>query len=1210
MKHVLTKNIGNLRGFSTDSIYLKTANVADTALNIQKAPDGTLQLRRGYQCQIAETGGAGLGTVDDPRTGKIKTVTLGLDGFLYEKLKKQIFFYYDGQVLGNITAITNANPGVITSPSHGLQSGAELIFREIGGMSTLNNRTLIATVLNANQFSIPVDTTNTTLYPPYTSEGYWSIAFADKRYLSLTIFTDPRFLTTNPGWSVSAWSVSPWGSPSGESITCNITVNRAAQISSLGTNVNTVNVKFGHELVATDVIQIYSDTGVLNQRNVVSVTATTITFDGYPISVTAGSYISQFFDIPFRRGFDVSSPYLISEFISTITNPVTGVHGLQISVNGDTNVPAAFLQIFEPIIITSNRFYSSLGWGYFPWSTSPWGALSSSVVNKFFSIDYWYWNQINSTISPPFPGTASLRYQNSADFENASMAVFDDVIYIANGIDYPQKYDGQTVYRTGMPIGERPQITENITFISKPFVTGNKYQYATTYEQIDNFGHLVEGEISEIQNHTVVAAMAALNVRVTNLNSSVKNNWNTNGAVAVGGVSTTYGPDIDGFYYDLVAVNEGFTLKIGDTAYYADVTSAVMNTVQANTLTLQVDVGHGVLAGDTIYFIDAANVQIQRVVYSVTATTITITLLEVSVNPVDATHSNILTYQTSKVFGNIGIVDGNQSNTNTITLKLAYPTGTKTIQVGDVVTFLDSNNDVQRRNVITTTANTILIDGIPTTVSDLALIASENQRSNAVNLQRLNANPARLQTNGPISNNLRINIYRTDQGAVFGTNGELFLVASIPNDSSGGGFQTYIDGTPDIELGRQFDDPDRSPNPPPISKYLKSFGNQLFYAGGERGVAENSDLVFFSEGNNPEIVPLATNSFNVPNVDDDVTGIGVSGTTLVTTKKTSLWAATGNFLSGQIEVVQIAPGTNIGCVAHASIASVGTLMYFAHTSGVYTITENQIFPTDKFGNPVPISLAINTIFRETNFLPQTKYVFKRAVAINYAIDNQYLLFLPCENAQSSIRTANAYSVILCFDYEGKNWFMWNNMNAAGGMAVIEDDLYFQERRFSGVDGNTANLYKQHRFYRLIDHADHAGPQRCEWKSSWEDLGQPEVRKKFSRCVLLMDRLSNLQQFNNPDMFFSSYVNRLPNLQDTMVRVTQVDNIRNSSWSNSGWGWNYWSGHQDSFVAINLKQGTVAKSMQVGFTIQGINMDIRLAGFQLEVIPENRNTILR
>ena len=117
---------------------------------------------------------------------------------------------------------------------------------------------------------------------------------------------------------------------------------------------------------------------------------------------------------------------------------------------------------------------------------------------------------------------------------------------------------------------------------------------------------------------------------------------------------------------------------------------------------------------------------------------------------------------------------------------------------------------------------------------------------------------------------------------------------------------------------------------------------------------------------------IATNFFSVPNVDDDITGIGVSGSTFITTKNHSLWAVTGNFLSEEIQVVQIAPGTNIGCVAHASIASVGTLMYFLHTNGVYAITENQLYPTDPFGNPIPLSLPIDVIFRETNYIPSTR----------------------------------------------------------------------------------------------------------------------------------------------------------------------------------------------------------------------------------------------
>jgi hypothetical protein len=1157
--HIVTRQIGNLRGFSTKSSFMRPSNVAERAINIQRAPDGTLQLRRGYQCQIAAIGGMGIGTFDDPAANRVRTICVGTDGFVYNKLTRQIFLYYDGQITGSITGISNSNPAIVQSSTADLITGAQVILRGVGGMIPINNKTYTITVIDATHFSLNgIDTSNVLLFPPYTSGGIWSIASADGRYLTFSIFTDPLYIFNNAG----------------QSITCNIIVNQAAQVNGNQTLTNTLTVQFGSVLAAPNVIQFISSDGVFQQRNVLSFTSTTVTFDGTPVSVLNGTYINQFFNILFGKGFDVGIPFTIAAFISNITTPITGVNGLQVSINGLSNLPAAFLQIVEPTIIDSN---------------------------KTFTMDYWYWMQINSTINPPLPGSANLSYQNSREFENATMAAFGDVIFIANGWDYPQKFDGQTVYRAGMPIGIRPRETDNTTFTSRPFSSGNVYQYATTYEQIDSKGNIVEGEISEIDIHTVATTPAAINVSLTNLMSNVGNNWNTDGAVAVGGTATVYGPDGQGFYYDLVNVNPGFTLKIGDTAYYADLTSAVINATSTGII-LSVNVGHGVLPGDDAYFFDTSGIEHQRIISSITPTTVTITLGDVSVS---AANPNILVYKTGLVFGNVAIVSGNQSDVNTINVLTGH-----TVELGDVVDFLDSSLNLQRRNVTASNAGSIVIDGVPVSVVSGVLIASEDQRTNAVNIQRLNVNGATLGVSAPISNNLRINIYRTMQGESFGVNGQLFLVASVPNDSSGPGLQTYIDGIPDTELSIAFSNPIEIPNPPPISKYIRSFGNQMVYAGGERGVNENADRVFFSNGNDPETVPLAVNFFNVPNVDDDITGIGVSGSTLITTKNNSLWATTGSFLTGQITVVQISPGSNIGCVAHATISSVSTLMYFLHTNGVYAITENQFFPTDAFGDPIAISLPIEVIFRQTNFLPQTRYVLKRATSINYTKDNQYLLFLPCEDVQTTIRTANINSIILAYDYQEKNWFQWENMNAAGGMVVVDDYLFFQERRFSAVDGNVANLYKQHRFYRLVDHADHAGPQRCEWRSSWEDLQQPEVRKKFCRCILLMNRLSDLLQFNNPMISFSSYLNRIPNLQSTISQITQVDNVRNSSWSNSAWGWNFWAGYQDSFITINLKRGTVAKSIQIGIQIVGINMDIKLAGFQLETIPENRKTVAR
>lgn len=1164
--HVITKEIGNLRGFSTDNFYIRPPNVADRAINLQRGPDKSLQIRRGYQCQISDIGGLGNGTFDDPETNTVQTVTLGFDGQLYNKLTRQIYFYYDGQKSGAITDATQTNPCVIESIGHNLIDGTIITIDEVNGMGPLNGGVYTITVLDADHYEL--NGVDATAFPAYISGGTWTIEFTQYRHLTFTIFTDPRFLTTNPGWSVGSWSFSPWGAPSGESITCNITVNRAAQIVGNQNNVNTVNVQYGHELSIGDIINFVDRNGVFQQRGVTNTTATSITFDGVPVSVLDGVYINQFFDIPFRKGFDTSAPYLISTFISTITDPINGVFGLQVAANGDTNYAAAFLQIIEPVIIDSNQT---------------------------FKIDYWYWEPVNRTVPVTFPGSALIRYQNSPEFENATFAAVDDVIYIANGWDYPQKYDGQTVYRAGMPAGERPSTTDNTTTPILPFVNNNRFTYGITYEQIDNKGHVVEGAISLLRDHTVTAANAAINVQVNNLLQN--SGWNTNGARATGGIATVYGPDRDGFYYNAVSVlNSPYTLKIGDSAYYEDTTCATVNGNQVNVNTIIVNAGHNVEVGDLVTFTSASSVVIRRIVSNVSNVSITIQDSPVSVN----NGVTISVNKVSSVFGNIAIVDTEQNNVNIINVKAGH-----SIVTNDVVTFTDKSNLVQRRRVTGFTATSITIDGVPVSLLDLVLIASENQVSNSINLQRKSSGAATLIANAPISNNLRILIYRTEQG------GDLLkFLTEIPNDSLGSSTQTFIDSITDVELGFDFPDPVRRPDPPPISKYVKAYGNQLIYAGGERNSSVNSDNVFFSEGNAPENVPAATNFFATPNDDSDITGVGVAGTSLIVFKKSGVWSVTGDLLTSQFEVTQISPGTNIGCIAHATIVSVGTMIYFLHTNGVYSIVENQFFPTDAEGLPIPISKPIDTIFRERNFFPQNQYVFKRAVALNYTKDNQYLLFLPCEDTQTSIRAANQNSIILCYDYEGKNWFQWTNMNAAGGMFVIDDDLYFQERRFSVVDGNTANLYKQHRFYRLVDHADHTTAQFIEWKSSWTDLGQPQVRKKFSNCVLLMDRVSQLYQYNNPKMVFSTYLDRIPDLQSTISNVTQVDNIRNSSWSFSSWGWNYWSGYQDSFIRIGLKGGTVAKSIQIGFTMAGINMDVRFAGFQLEVIPENRRTIVR
>lgn len=64
----------------------------------------------------------------------------------------------------NITGASKANPGVLTVTGHGLSTGDTVLVKGVFGMTELNNNTYTITVVDADSFSIGVDTTGFTTY--------------------------------------------------------------------------------------------------------------------------------------------------------------------------------------------------------------------------------------------------------------------------------------------------------------------------------------------------------------------------------------------------------------------------------------------------------------------------------------------------------------------------------------------------------------------------------------------------------------------------------------------------------------------------------------------------------------------------------------------------------------------------------------------------------------------------------------------------------------------------------------------------------------------------------------------------------------------------------------------------------------------------------------------------------------------------------------
>lgn len=972
------------------------------------------------------------------------------------------------------------------TPRRGFQGVA----RGRGGLGCTINQ-IGSTITGEKQFQTLVLDETGNLYE--LIDNTLTIDYSGATWLELSIFVDTRFDPYSLGWSILPWSISPWGAPTSPSITSFVTVKRAAVANGAQSGVNTFNVFNPHVVTNPGVIQFLDQNSVMQQRNVTAITATSVSFDGYPASIRNNAGIDLFYDIQFGVGYDDPVFFTVQDYIN-ILNAIPGVTATFTGTTGNLT-PAAFLPLTETqqIITTTN------------------------VV-----LDYFEWSAVNRTVPVTFQGLVTAI--GNVNFENASFANFGECIYIGTGYDFVQKFDGQTVYRAGMPEGPYPYLTEvNAGAGAIPIGT---YTYYVTYEQIDALGNLVEGSSFENDDGSLGVPITlvtgpASNVQVVVANLTAGSGWNTDAATVNGNQNNV----------TTIVVNAGNTLVQGDTAYFNETSAATANGNQAGVTTFNVNAGSTVQPGDIIYFFDnsAPTVKRFRTVTAVTGTTIT--------------------------FANQPVA--------------SIPNG-RAISVD------------RTRKITAATPTSITIAGTGVNV-----------------------------LNGQvISNNLKINIYRTTIGGT-----QPRFVFSLPNNSFAL-TTTFIDFVNDAGLNRNYNIPVNTPNPPPFgAKYLFPYRNQMIYT----GIQSQKDAVYFSDGTTgpnfgqAEYVSTATNFFEVPPNDDNISGIGQSGSTLVVFKDTSIYSVTGDLITGQFNVVPVAPGTSIGCSANASIVSINGMLYFLSSDGVYSIIENTIFPLDKTGNPVPISRDIDVIFRRPPPLHNYQFQFKRAVAINYAKDHQYILFMPCEDQwpfpnDPQIPNANANSRTLVFDYQSKDWFEWDTINAAGGFFQKQDFIYWQERRFSNIIINANNLYRQLRNYRLIDQVDHAWPINAVWLSSWEDLGQPQVRKKYIRALLLIDRFSDFMQFNNPQLNFSSYLDRLPNLKNTIALTTTVNNP--SGWAVANWGFSQWSGYTDNFVRVNLKQGTVAKAMQIGVQLRQYNASFKLQGFQLEVAPDFRIMLAR
>lgn len=100
---------------------------------------------------------------------------------------------------GRVTNITQADPGLVTAPNHGLRTNQTVTFRDVGGMTQINSGDFTVTFVSENSYTVGEDTS---AFTAYTSGGQW-ISTDNRFYVPGSRYAWHRFYATCFGQYIS-----------------------------------------------------------------------------------------------------------------------------------------------------------------------------------------------------------------------------------------------------------------------------------------------------------------------------------------------------------------------------------------------------------------------------------------------------------------------------------------------------------------------------------------------------------------------------------------------------------------------------------------------------------------------------------------------------------------------------------------------------------------------------------------------------------------------------------------------------------------------------------------------------------------------------------------------------------------------------------------------------------------------------------------------
>lgn len=755
--------------------------------------------------------------------------------------------------------------------------------------------------------------------------------------------------------------------------------------------------------------------------------------------------------------------------------------------------------------------------------------------------------------------------------ENVNFASINNVLYISNGIDELLKYDGDDVYRAGLPNCSKDIATFSFNTTSTDYlhdINPGQVEYYTVDDSyyVNNSpdpDNPVDEALPANKKYLIEFNSGSnYNIKVANEGSDYPSTWTTR-AYSTAGVTKVIsgtGLQIEVLTDSAGGIKNYYTVEKGKSYKGEDDNGNAQNYI---------------------------NVTKKLFTY--------------------ATGDDVITY------GRVDIVDvSSQVREKTYEYRFAYE---YTDYKGNII----SSQPSDPVKLVVGSARSVNLT-FPSTISDLSTFKTNGlfdtawQEANGVTF------PTTLtDDNYPIEkldaeNRLRILVYRSKgyspiAGEVVG---QYYKIADLQYDAGTATTftDTYHDEPNDAEAATQYDpvinpflafvEPIKRKDPPPKGKYLTVFKNCLVIAGQNDNVnnVQYSLPKNFTTGEiGSEYFPDDDNGIVVESpFGSKITAISALRDALFVFHKDSIFSVTGNINQLELPSVNLLTKEGgVGCTSQASIEEFkGGLAFVSHT-GVFSISNQGLSEISEIIKPL--------------FL-QDKFIKEKAITYNWTDRNLLLICIPDYIVQGDQEyntvtdTMEAYiskdSLILAFDYYRGAWLRWDTIEFTNGITEVSGNLNFAQ-----LTNTTNTLATVNNQGDTDDYSDNGSPINFVYETNWESLGDPTTPKKFLRIKVHSFDTDGV--FESPGFLLEAGIQK--NYQNYNEGKITFDfgAITGGGWGNFAWGTDSWGSIASQYLKSKLPTGK-ARSFKIRFANNENNENVLITNYELEIAAPYRTEI--